>query len=109
MIKVKIAFEPRPLEEAMTIVDQSEDKFVPEMSMDVKTILSQFAFVDNVRLQDIMKNGYIAGDDDDDFELPDFDLLDIAEKQAYYEHSKEFIRKFEESQKVTPVKEDPAE
>lgn len=89
----------QPIERS-TIVTQVIDhvgKFIPEMSLPVKDILSQFAYVDNVRLLDLMKQGYF-GDETDDFETPDFASLDIAEKQELYEKSKEFIAKYEQEQ-----------
>lgn len=92
----KVAFQT--YEDAYTEMDYQTDEFVPEMSLGIKEILAQFAYVDNMRLVDLMKQGYTAPDDDDDFDLPDFDSLDIAQKQEYYEHSKEFIKKFEDEQ-----------
>lgn len=65
-----------------------EDCFVPEMSMPIKDILSQFAYIDNIRLGDMAKRGYdVASDDDDDFETADFDQMDIAEREELYDDS----------------------
>lgn len=94
-MKPRKQFENLDPEECITHLDTDTDMFVPEMSMPVEQILAQFAFVDGVRLQDMMKRGYSEVDDDSVFDYPDFDSLDIAEKEALYHDSKEFIHKYE--------------
>lgn len=87
-----------------------EDKFVPEMSLPIKDILSQFAFIDNVRLADIAKQGYeFADDNEDDFDVENFDTLDPAEKEDLYNRAKDVIDKYnvfkEKQQEVLPPSE----
>lgn len=89
-------FEPINFEECLTEVLDPVGKFVPEMSLPIKDILAQFAFVDNIRLGDLAKRGYFIGDDDDkDFDLPDFDAMDIAEKEQYYLHCSDIVSKYQ--------------
>lgn len=69
-----------------------EDCFVPEMSLPVKDILAQFAFVDNMRLAEYAKHGYdVANEDDEDFDVLDPDSLDLAEREELYDESKEVL------------------
>lgn len=80
-----------------------EDCFVPEMSLPIKEILSQFAYIDNIRLGDMAKRGYdVASDDDDDFETADFDQMDIAEREELYDDSVKVVNQAKQLSKQRP-------
>lgn len=89
-------FEDLDYKEVLTPVTDHVGKFVPEMSLPIKDILNQFSYVDNIRLSEIAKQGYNIGDDNDhDFDLPEFDDLDMAERQEVYEQAKVFVSEYE--------------
>lgn len=73
------------------------DSFVPEMSLPIKDILQQFAYVDNVRLVDMAKRGFeFANDNEKDFDIAEFDTLDLAERDELYRQSRAIIDRYEE-------------
>lgn len=73
-----------------------EDRFVPEMSLPVKDILQQFAFVDQVRIADLAQQGYdFADNNEDDFDVDDFDNLDPAEKDEIYRQATEIVDRYQ--------------
>ena len=95
MANIRKAFDFISEEETLTHVNDPVGKFVPELSLPINAILQQFAYVDQVRLLDLAKQGYHIGNDDDtDFEVPDFDSMDIAEKQEYYEHCQDIVERY---------------
>lgn len=97
MAECRKQFDVMPVEESFTHVNDPIGKFVPELSLPLGQILQQFAYVDQVRLMDLAKMGYnIGNDDDDDFDIPDFDSMDIAEKQEYYEHCQDVVKRYQE-------------
>ena len=73
-MSVKKAFQPVDPDSCKTLVIDHVGKFVPEMSLSIKDILSQFAYVDNVRLADLAAQGYNQQDDDSGSELLAFAL-----------------------------------
>lgn len=86
--------------EGISRLRSDEDCFVPEMSLPIKDILQQFAYIDNIRLADIAKQGYEhANNDDSDFDVEDFDRLDPAEKEELFNRASEVISKYEEFQR----------
>lgn len=81
------------------------DAFVPEMSLPIRDILNQFAFIDGVRLKDLALQGYdVANDDEDDFHTADFDQMDMAEREELRDESVESLRRIaaEQSQEPEP-------
>lgn len=86
-----------------------KDCFVPEMSLPIKDILAQFAFVDNIRMADMAKRGYeVASDDDDDFETADFDQMDLAEREELYDDSVKILNESKSrAKKEQSTKEQP--
>ena len=85
------------VENGICLLLSEEDKFVPEMSLPIKTILEQFSFIDNVRLADMARQGYEnANNDDDDFSVEDFDSLDPAERQEVFENAQAIVRAYQE-------------
>ena len=92
----------------------NEDKFVPEMSLPIDTILNQFSYVDSVRMVDMARQGFEhANNDENDFDVEDFDRLDPAEKDEVYQNAAEIVRLYEEQMKrqkeKTEDKTDPPE
>ena len=76
------------------------DAFVPEMSLPIKDILQQFSYVDNVRLVDMAKHGFeFADKNDSDFDISEFDTLDLAERDELYRKSRAIIDRYEEMKK----------
>ena len=85
------------IEDGVCRLLSEEDKFVPEMSLPIKMILEQFSFIDNVRLADIARQGYAgANDDENDFDVTDFDSLDPAEREEVYNNAAAIVKAYEE-------------
>lgn len=76
------------------------DAFVPEMSLPIEQILQQFAYVDNVRLGDLARQGFEHADaNEDDFDVENFDSLDYAERDDIYNQAKQIVEKYEEEKR----------
>lgn len=103
MAKCRKQFDGIPYEDCVSVLDYDNDCFVPELSMPVKDILMQFGYMDNMRLREMMQHGYSMADDDTDFDAPEIDGMDIAEKRDLYERShvtvKSYLKKLKEHKK----------
>lgn len=96
-MKVRKQFEP--IDSGTCVLISTDNAFVPEMSLPIESILAQFSFVDNVRVADMAKRGYdFADSNDDDFDVEEFDRLDLAEKDEVYNHAKKIVDRYNEIQ-----------
>lgn len=93
------AFQPYDKKQAVSVLRDRVSCFVPEMSLPIKDILEQFSYVDNLRLSERMAIGYNMTDSDDDFDSPEFDQMDIAEKHELAQKSHITIKKYREMMK----------
>lgn len=92
-MKVRKQFEVISVMRSKVVSD--EDMFVPEMSLPIENILQQFAFVENLRLSEYAQHGFEHADtNEDDFDIEEFDNLDLAEKHELYERASAVIDKY---------------
>lgn len=89
---------------AVTKLTDKTHLFIPELSLGIKDILMQFGYMDNIRLRDMMKHGYTMADDDSDFDFPEIDTMDIAEKHEAFKQSQMTVRQYQELKKTIQQK-----
>lgn len=94
---MKVAKQFVDVESGVSVLLSKEDKFVPEMSLPLETILAQFSYVDNIRMGEIAQRGYEAADtDEENFDVEDFDRLDPAEREEVYSNAKSIVERYQE-------------
>lgn len=73
------AFNFIPMEDVVTPVFDEVSMFVPDQSLSLRDIMTQFAYIGSDRMSEIVNCGFIGDEDDDDVTGEDINTLDFAE------------------------------
>lgn len=93
---MKVRKQFKDVERGICTLLSDENCFVPEMSLPIEDILRQFSYVDNVRLADLARNGYEHADtNESDFDVEEFDTLDLAEREQLYSDALDVVNRYE--------------